>query len=141
MLSVPLITADASSRRRRAAHELETDVGNLIEPLSPLQFFGIWPDGDFRAASRDHGRDADLDRRGDRRRGGRARVGVAAARVGPSRATSLTASVGCLAIATLGSPWVDAKALATASPAFVFAGARRGGRVFKSPVVAIEAMP
>ena len=34
----------------------------------------------------------------------------------------LTATVGCLIVTLLGSPWVDGKALATASPAFVLAG-------------------
>src|SRR2546422_5059827 len=37
------------------------------------------------------------------------------------------ATIGCFLVVAFGSPWIDAKALATASPAFVLAGLAAGG--------------
>ena len=42
-----------------------------------------------------------------------------------------SATVGCFLVVRLGSPWIDAKALATASPALVLAGLVGGMVVFE----------
>lgn len=101
-------------------------LGNLIHPLSKLQVFGIWPAGDFRL------RPAQIDLT-------YVLIGVLAiaATVGlveaaRRRSWSLVLYVvvalgGCLTVIAFdwlgeGSPWLDAKALATASPAILVAG-------------------
>jgi hypothetical protein len=101
-------------------------LGNLLHPLSDLQVLGIWPTGDFRTRPQSMpltylllvvivlavvcGLIASIRRRA---------VGLALY-VG-------TAGGGALAVVVLGelghgSPWLDGKALATASPAFVTCG-------------------
>jgi hypothetical protein len=99
----------------------QDELGNLVEPLSRLQFFGIWPAGDFRLDPEQLGPTYVL-----------IGVLVVAALVGLGwcwRTRSwelplyvLAATIGCVTVAAFGAPWVDAKALATASPAFVLAG-------------------
>src|SRR2546422_7058660 len=42
------------------------------------------------------------------------------------------ATIGCFLVVAFGSPWIDAKALATASPVFVLAGLAAGGAVLES---------
>ena len=95
-------------------------LANLIEPLSPLQIFGIWPAGDFRLRP-DELAAADL------------LIAIAAVAVllgaiwmwRNRKWTLLLYGVGAVGgaavIFSLGSPWVDAKALAVASPALVLA--------------------
>lgn len=99
----------------------QEELGNLVEPLSWLQFFGIWPAGDFR-----------LDPDKLEATYVLIAVLVAAAAIGLGFAWRrrawglplyvLAATLGCASVALFGAPWVDAKALATASPAFVLAG-------------------
>jgi hypothetical protein len=105
-------------------------LANLIEPLSGFQLFGIWPVGDFRL------RPDDLDV-----------TYVLIAVLAVSALLGLFwawrrgawallvygfgAALGCLVVTTFGSPWVDAKALAIASPAFVLAGAAGAAVVFE----------
>jgi hypothetical protein len=98
-----------------------TELGNLAEPLSFLQLFGIWPAGDFRF---------------DPEHLGVTRllilillfaVVLGAVAAWSRRSWGLlvylwTAVAGCVAVLLFGSPWVDAKALATASPALVLVG-------------------
>ena len=107
-----------------------TDLGNLIEPLDWMQFFGIWPAGDFRVEPESIDVTHLL-------------IGlvVASGLLGlviawRRRANGLLiymcgATVGCFLVVGLGSPWVDAKALATASPIFILAGLAAGGVVFE----------
>lgn len=92
----------------------ESEVGNLIEPLNPLQVFGVWPSGDFRVDPSAAVPSAIL-----------LALAVLAAGIGAwaawrERALALllyaTALVACFAVILVGSPWVDAKALATAAP-------------------------
>jgi hypothetical protein len=96
-------------------------LGNLLGPLSTLQLAGVWPSGDFR-----------LDPDAELLTGVLIAVVVGAA-IGTialairARAWPLVAYVGgtiagCAAILAIGSPWVDAKALAIASPAVLVAG-------------------
>jgi hypothetical protein len=89
--------------------------GNLLEPLDPLQVFGIWPAGDFRLPPT-----ADV--------AVYALIALAAALAAAGtlwawrrRARGMLCLLaaglaGAAALALAGSPWVDAKALATASP-------------------------
>jgi hypothetical protein len=98
----------------------EADLGNLIEPLNPLQLAGIWPVGDFRyeppeleltyilialvfAA------------------GLTSLVLAFRARVFGLPVYVLSAAAAAGATAAIGSPWIDAKAFAMASPALLLA--------------------
>ena len=137
VLSAPtLLQAEAFLEpAQRHAHEAQTELGNLVEPLSRLQLAGIWPAGDFRFEPADLAPTYIL-------------IGLllAAAVLGlcwawRRRAWELLLYVvaavgGALAISIVGSPWVGAKALATGSPAILLAGmagaaalAARGRRV------------
>jgi hypothetical protein len=135
VLSIPTIFSANVFLRGRETLQSNEELGNLLEPLSALQFFGIWPTGDFRTDPTELGITRVL-----------ILVLVIAAAGGLAWAWSrrawgvllyvLTATGGCLIVTLLGSPWVDAKALATASPAFVLAGlagaaalSQRGRRV------------
>ena len=96
----------------------ESELGNLIRPLSGFQLFGVWLDGDFRVGP-DHAVAAYT----------LIAVVIAAALVGvwwawTRRGWALLsylgiAGVGCGLVVAAGSPWVDAKGLAMASPAFL----------------------
>lgn len=119
----------------------ETELGNLIHPLSWLQLFGVWPVGDFRVRPGRIGPVYVL-------------IGVlvaaaAAALVWATRRRRwelplyvVGAVVGCAVAAGVGSPWIGAKALAIASPAVVAAGMSGGalliggGRRIEGAVVA-----
>ncbi len=100
----------------------ESELGNLIHPLSAWQAFGIWPVGDFRVSP-----------------GAKVPTAIAifvvivaggAAILGAVRARALapvlyvgSAIAGCVAILLVASPWVDGKALAIVSPALLFTAA------------------
>ena len=99
----------------------QSELGNLDGPLDVLQAFGIWPVGDFRAEPDPIGLTYLLI----------AVVAVAAvaglAWAWRRRAYELLVYVGAVVIGALvvigaGSPWTDAKALATASATLAFAG-------------------
>jgi hypothetical protein len=108
-----------------------TDLGNLIKPLDWMQFFGIWPAGDFRTDPENLTTTRLL-----------IAVVVAAGLVAlvlawRRRASGFLiymcgATLGCFLIVSFASPWVDAKALATASPAFILAGLAAGGVIFET---------
>ena len=123
VLSIPtLLQADAFFEPAKGTGTSDTELGNLVEPLSRLQIAGIWPVGDFRFEPSDLAPTYIL-----------IGVLVAAAFLGVwwawrRRAWELllyfvAAVGGALAISILGSPWVGAKALATGSPAILLAGA------------------
>jgi hypothetical protein len=96
----------------------KTELNVLFHPLSFLQLFGVWPNGDFRLEP-------------DRRSATYVLVAIviAAGAVGVAvalrrRAFGLPiyvcgALVASAAVVIAGSPWVGGKALATASPAFL----------------------
>ncbi len=100
----------------RNRHEL----GNLVAPLNPLQLVGIWPTGDFRFRPEEIGATYAL-----------LALVVGAALIGLVLAVSrraweialyaASALGACLAFAVFGSPWLEAKAFAIASPAVIFA--------------------
>ncbi len=96
------------------------ELGNLLSPLSLFQLAGIWPTGDFRVHPDDSVTTYVL-------------IGLAVAvaalglwvsiarrawEIALYAASGLTAS---LAFGVLGSPWIEAKAFAIASPVIVFA--------------------
>jgi hypothetical protein len=93
-------------------------LGNLFEPLSPLQALGIWPSGDFRL-------DPDAALLTNSLIALVAVFAVAGAWVAyRERAwTPLLYAAGAVggsaAVVALGSPWAEAKALAIASPALL----------------------
>jgi hypothetical protein len=106
------------------------EYANLLGPLSRLQIFGIWPSGDFRAPPGNLDATHILV----------AVVGLAAglALVLALRAKSweLPIAVGTAVLAAIlyvsaGSPWVGAKALASASPVIVAAALAGAGMVFE----------
>ncbi|HSJ17038.1 MAG TPA: hypothetical protein VK920_02985, partial [Solirubrobacterales bacterium] len=104
------------------ARSLTSDetLGTLLGPLSPLQIAGVWPSGDFRLGAELPALTGVLIAVVI----GGAIAGVALAL--RARAWSLLVYVAgtlaaCAAIAAVGSPWVDGKALAIASPAVLLA--------------------
>jgi hypothetical protein len=114
LFSVPILAAGGFSPFQSGL-TAESEIGNLIEPLDPLQVLGVWPSGDFRV-----GPDATVP----------AAILVALAAFATllglwagwrRRAAALllfaTGLLACAAIVLVGSPWVDGKALATAAPA------------------------
>ena len=124
VLSLPTLWI-ARSFVRSSRHVLaagSTDpLGNLFHPLSGLQVFGIWPVGDFRARPAQMAVTLIL----IALLGVAALGGVAAAvrrRQWALPSYVAISLVGCAVIAAFGSPWVDSKALATASPAVLLAG-------------------
>ena len=95
------------------------ELGNLVAPLSPLQMVGIWPAGDFRFRPDDLA--ATLALVGTAAVAAVIGVTVVVSRraweIGIYAASSLGAAA---AFALFGSPWVEAKAFAIASPVIVF---------------------
>src|SRR5688500_18410049 len=94
--------------------------GNLIEPLSALQALGIWPAGDFRVDPGAMGLTLAFCALA-------ATAALAGALIAITRRRWDVAGyvigvpTAALGIALIGSPWVDGKALATASSALLFA--------------------
>jgi hypothetical protein len=120
LLSLPSLLSANVFLKGGSTLRSETELGNLTEPLSWLQVFGIWPVGDFRTDPSELDVTYVLI----------ALVVIAAvlglAWAGSRRASApllyvWTATIGCLIVTAVGSPWVDGKALATASPALVLA--------------------
>jgi hypothetical protein len=123
MLSIPALSeaetfvvknVEAAGSGLRADAEL----GNLIEPLNPLQLFGIWPTGDFRYDPGELELTYIL-----------IAVVLVAGLAGLALALrarqyglpiyALASVTAAAATAAVGSPWVDAKAFAMASPALL----------------------
>jgi hypothetical protein len=96
----------------------ESAKGNLIEPLGLERLAGIWPAGDFRLDAVDDGLTAVL-------------IGLVILAAGLGfwmavRSGALAAAIyglgvpaASLVLVAIGSPWVEGKALATASPALL----------------------
>ena len=116
ILSVPTLLLVGEFSNAKGSLTTSSELGNLLHPLSELQVAGIWPVGDFR------GRPSDIDLT-------YVLIGVVA--VGAlaglywawrRRQWALVLFVagtatGCAITVAVGSPWVDGKALAIASPA------------------------
>ena len=127
-LSAPAIAAASSFVSPSAKHTLtaSSELGNLGQPLKPLQALGIWPTADFRMDPTDPALAHVL-----------MTVLVGCGLLGLMLAWRrrswelplfvLGVLVGLVVVVHFGSPWVDGKALATASPAFVLAGMAGAG--------------
>ena len=122
VLSLPPLVAAVEWLPRSKGFTSADELGNLIGPLHWFQVFGIWPVGDFRRSP------ADADP---------AYVLIAVMAVAAVGGTAwailkrrldlvaygATIAIATLAIVVAGSPWVGAKALATAAPAAVILAA------------------
>jgi hypothetical protein len=131
VLALPsLLKAETFLRPAGGTLTSGTDLGNLIKPLSWLQFFGIWPVGDFRL--RPESMDETHILIGVVVLAGLLGLALALRRAPGIVIYVVGATVGCALVAGLGSPWIDGKALATASPAFVFAGLAGAAAVYEA---------
>jgi len=120
VLAVPAFVAAVDWLPRIGAFDKETNLGNLIGPLSGFQVFGIWPVGDFRIHPHDSAPAYVL-----------IAVVIAAGALGlwwawERRAWELlayatVAGLGCALFLAVSSPWVGGKTLAMASPAAIAA--------------------
>jgi hypothetical protein len=117
VLALPAFAAASRFLREdnRSSFRDDGELGNLIGPLDPAQLLGIWPTTDFRVDPGDTKTTLVL-----------LGVALAAAALGllfalERRAAALLAYaascvLGAVAYSTLGSPWLEAKAFAVASP-------------------------
>ena len=131
VLAIPAFVAAVDWLPRIGAFDKETNLGNLIGPLSDWQLFGIWPVGDFRVRPHDLTTARVL-----------IAVVIAAAAGGlwwawQRRAWALltyalTAFVGCAVFVAISSPWVGGKTLAMASPAALAAALAGAGALLAS---------
>ena len=142
VLAVPSFVAAVDWLPKIGSFDKETNLGNLIGPLSGWQLFGVWPIGDFRVRPHDMTPVYVL-----------IALVLAAGVVGlwwawhrsasPLLIYVATAFVGCLVYVGISSPWVGGKALAMASPAVLAAalagcGALLGrGRTIEAAVAAL----
>jgi hypothetical protein len=131
VLALPsLLKAETFLRPAGGTLTSGTDLGNLIKPLNWLQFFGIWPVGDFRL------RPASIEETylliAVVALAGLLGLALASRRAPGIVIYVVGSTVGCALVAALGSPWIDGKALATASPAFVFAALAGGAAVYEA---------
>jgi hypothetical protein len=137
VLAIPAFVAAVDWLPRIGAFNNETNLGNLIGPLSGWQLFGIWPVGDFRVHPHDGAPTYVL-------------IALVAAAGGVGLwwawrrgawallAYVSTAVIGCLVYVGISSPWVGGKTLAMASPA-VLAAAFAGCAALLARGRAVEA--
>jgi hypothetical protein len=131
VLAIPAYVAAVKWLPRVGDFGKESNLGNLIGPLSGWQLFGVWPVGDFRVRPHDLTPVYVL-----------IAVVVAAAAVGLWWAWRrgawalptyvVTAVVGCLVYVGVSSPWVGGKTLAMAAPAVVAAAVAGCGALLAS---------
>jgi len=131
LLAIPSFVAAMEWLSHSGAFTSSNEYANLLRRLSWLQVFGIWPNGDFRTPP------TSLDAT-------RVLVGVAALAAGLALVLALrartwelpiavaTAVVGPALYVSVGSPWVGAKALASASPVILAAALAGAGAVFET---------
>jgi hypothetical protein len=142
VISVPWLLASGFVPPTSSPLTSGTAIGNLIHPLNVLQVAGIWPSGDFRLSPHHAVITAVLV------------VAAVATAIGGviwlvrlGRAEVATYVIGAavtgLGIFVVGSAWVGGKALASASPALLFAALCAVGLMFergaRGPALAIAA--
>jgi hypothetical protein len=139
VLAIPAIVAAVDWLPRVHTFRNESELGNLIRPLSGFQLFGVWLDGDFRVGPAHAFATYVL-----------IAIVLASAVVGVWWAWRWRnrellaylgiAGVGCGLVVAVSSPWVDAKAIAMASPAFLaVAVAACGANLARAAIVPIAA--
>ena len=119
LAAIPLVASDGLLPPTSSPLTDDAAQGNLIAPLALEQVVGIWPSGDFRLSPVAEPLAYALIAIA----AALALVGLGAALATRARGPLLylaASLLGCLVILAAGSPWVDAKALATASAAIVF---------------------
>ena len=140
-LSLPLVLSGEGFSPFQEGLTAETEVGNLAGPLSILHVLGIWPALDFRVDREAETVTAILLVVAALAAAGGLVYALARRQGGP--AVYGTAALGGLVVILLvGSPWVDAKAMAVASPAVLalaFFGCAALGRAGPSVPAAILA--
>jgi hypothetical protein len=141
VLGIPAFVAGAEWLKQIGNFGKESELGNLVQKLSVLQLFGIWPGGDFRY------------------RHDPAPVKVLIALVIVAAVLGLwwawtrggwallvyvaVTALGCAGYLAVSSPWIGGKTIAMAAPAFLAAafaacaGAALRGRVVEAGVVAV----
>jgi hypothetical protein len=116
-----IVANNAFIEPARSALTSQQELGKLYHSLSPLQIFGVWPTGDFRRSPDALGiTDAIV-----ALAAGGGVISIVWAwrrRAFELLAYIASATIGCIVVTALGSPWVDGKAFAIVSPAFAFAG-------------------
>ena len=130
-LSIPSLLLAGSFARDLSLNGTGGDIGNLYRPLSWLQVFGIWPVGDFRLRPSDMRPTYVLIG---------LVIGAAAGGIAwavRQRAWELPLYVGAALVGSYvatrgGSAWIDAKALAIASPALLVAGMAGAAWLFRT---------
>jgi hypothetical protein len=120
LLAVPAIVAAIDWLPKVSGFRSESELANLFQPLSELQAFGIWPVGDFRLRPDDPAPAYVV-----------IALVIALGLCGlwwawRRRAWELPTYLGVVAVGSgavvlVSSPWVSAKAIAMASPAFLAA--------------------
>lgn len=120
VFTLPLLLSDALVPPTSSPLTDDSARGNLIGPLDPAQVVGIWPAGDFRLAPTQGLLTFAL-------------IVIACTGAAAGLAWCIRTRhpgppvyvvgvlAGCAVLAAVGSPWVDGKAFATASPAIPFA--------------------
>lgn len=143
VLAAPALFAAGAFSPTQGGLTNANELGNLVGPLSALQFVGVWPSGDFRLDPANMGLTGYL-----------IALALLAAIAGAVRAWRRRAwepllyvtgtAVGSLAVFAYSSPWVGAKALASGSPAVLLlalagaaAFAARVERVLGTTVLAL----
>lgn len=106
------------------------ELGNLVSALSPLQVLGVWPAGDFRFTP--DRMDVTYVLLAVVALAALAGLAVASARGAWEIPLYVGGAVAAAAVyGALGSPWIEAKAFAIASPAVVLAAALGGLALFR----------
>jgi hypothetical protein len=118
ILGIPVLFAAGVFSPTQGGLTSDAELGNLIQPLSPFQYAGIWPNGDFRLDPANGPLTTFL-----------IALAVLATLAGavacwPRRAWlpllyAVGAGVGSLAVFAYSSPWVGGKALASGSPSLL----------------------
>lgn len=125
----------------RTSFRDDDELGNLLEPLEPAQLLGIWPSADFRVDPASMGVTWIV-----------LAVALAACAVGlhvawRARAAALlaytaSAVLGAVALSAFGSPWLEAKAFAVASPSILLLALLGGTKLLerrRAPAVLVLA--
>ena len=118
VLSLPLVLSGEGFSPFQEGLTAESEIGNLPGPLSILHVLGIWPALDFRIDREAEGLTGVLLVITAMAAAGGLGYAVARRQGGPA-VYGAAALLGLVVILLVGSPWVDAKAMAVASPALL----------------------